>query len=132
MILLFIAVSLLLVATLILFYFPWREGAKVDQDGLNRMLYQARLQELEDENSGSSQSMVVELQRTLLADSREATVITRRPLRRWVLLPGALMLVLMSLGIFFHDSDFDQLMRWQRAQRQLCGIQQSVHRAKRK
>ncbi len=90
-----------------------------DRDSLNRTLYQTRLDELaQEDNVVDREAMVVELQRTLLADIPDATPAKVRPLGRWVLLPGAVALVLLSCGIFLKTSDIGQVLLWQQAERQ--------------
>lgn len=114
-----IALLLLLSGALALLYFPWKDGGGSDRDTLNRAFYQARLQELEQENPDTRGDMVVELQRTLLADIPGSTSVAAKPLSRWVLLPGALALVLLSAGIYLKTSDIGQIMLWQQAEYQL-------------
>lgn len=110
---------LMLAGALALLYFPWQGEAAADRDSLNRTLYQTRLDELaQEDNVVDREAMVVELQRTLLADIPDATPAKVRPLGRWVLLPGAVALVLLSCGIFLKTSDIGQVLLWQQAERQ--------------
>lgn len=96
----------MLAGALALLYFPWQGKAAADRDSLNRTLYQTRLDELaQEDNVADREAMVVELQRTLLADIPDVTPAKVRPLSRWVLLPGAAALVLLSSGIFLKTSD---------------------------
>ncbi|HGH5397494.1 TPA: c-type cytochrome biogenesis protein CcmI [Raoultella planticola] len=113
---LFILPALLLLAgALAVLYFPWQGKVAVDRDTLNRALYQSRLQELDQDNTAAREAMVVELQRTLLADIPVAGPPPARPLSRWALLPGALVLMALSSGIFLKTSDFGQVLLWQQA-----------------
>lgn len=110
---------LMLAGALALLYFPWQGKAAADRDSLNRTLYQTRLDELaQEDNVADREAMVVELQRTLLADIPDVTPAKVRPLSRWVLLPGAAALVLLSSGIFLKTSDIGQVLLWQQAERQ--------------
>lgn len=110
---------LMLAGALALLYFPWQGGTAADRDSLNRTLYQTRLDELaQEDNVVDREAMVVELQRTLLADIPDATPAKVRPLGRWMLLPGAVALVLLSCGIFLKTSDIGQVLLWQQAERQ--------------
>jgi cytochrome c-type biogenesis protein CcmI len=110
---------LMLAGALALLYFPWQGETAADRDSLNRTLYQTRLDELaQEDNVVDREAMVVELQRTLLADIPDATPAKVRPLGRWVLLPGAVALVLLSCGIFLKTSDIGQVLLWQQAERQ--------------
>ncbi len=69
-----------------------QQKTAVDRNDINRSLYQSRLRELEQERTDSNEAMIVELQRTLLADISPQERTTRvRPLSRWLLLPGRCM-----------------------------------------
>ncbi|WP_163893148.1 c-type cytochrome biogenesis protein CcmI, partial [Proteus mirabilis] len=79
---------------------------------INRSLYQSRLRELEQEHTDSNEAMIVELQRTLLADISPQEQTRVRPLSRWLLLPGALLLVFVSGGLYLKTSDVGQVLLW--------------------
>ncbi|WP_434640650.1 c-type cytochrome biogenesis protein CcmI [Klebsiella sp. I138] len=113
---------LVLTGALVLLYFPWQGKGAQDRDSLNRALYQVRLEELAQDSSAEREALVIELQRTLLTDIPDATAVKIRPLSRWVLLPGALALVLLSVGLFLKTSDIGQVLLWQQAQRQYPGL----------
>ncbi|MDJ1656923.1 c-type cytochrome biogenesis protein CcmI, partial [Raoultella sp. Ech2A] len=121
-----IVAALLLAGALALLYLPWQEKGAMDRDRLNRALYRSRLEELEQENGAHREALVVELQRTLLADIPESDARAPRPLGRRVLLPGALALVCLSGGLFLKTSDFGQVMLWQQAQRHYPALLQQV------
>jgi len=118
--------ALLLAGALVLFYFPWQGKGATDRDTLNRALYQSRLRELEQERADGNEAMVVELQRTLLADIPSQGQQNARPLSRWVLLPGALLLALLSIGMYVKTSDFGQVLLWQQAERHYPALLQQV------
>jgi len=118
---------LMLAGALALLYFPWQGKAAADRDSLNRTLYQTRLDELaQEDNVADREAMVVELQRTLLADIPDVTPAKVRPLSRWVLLPGAAALVLLSSGIFLKTIDIGQVLLWQQAERQTPALLRQV------
>lgn len=121
-----IVAALLLAGALALLYLPWQEKGAIDRDRLNRALYRSRLEELEQENGATREALVVELQRTLLADIPESDARAPRPLGRRVLLPGALVLVCLSGGLFLKTSDFGQVLLWQQAQRHYPALLQQV------
>lgn len=119
---LFLALALaVLVVALAVFCFPWQGSGAVDRNTLNRIFYQSRLQELAQEKSGRDE-MVVELQRNLLADIPQQSAPPPRPLSRWWLLPGALGLVIVSVGIFMRTSDIYQVVHLQQAERQFPAL----------
>ena len=124
--LLVVIVALLLAGALGLLYFPWSGKGAVDRDALNRALYQSRLQELAQERGEDNPALVVELQRTLLTDIPPQAQPGERPLRRWALLPGALLLVVLSLGLYLKTSDIGQVLLWQQAERHFPALLQQV------
>ncbi|STT48274.1 cytochrome c heme lyase subunit CcmH [Klebsiella pneumoniae] len=124
--LLVVIVALLLAGALGLLYFPWSGKVAVDRDALNRALYQSRLQELAQERGEDNPALVVELQRTLLTDIPPQAQSGERPLRRWALLPGALLLVVLSLGLYLKTSDIGQVLLWQQAERHFPALLQQV------
>ncbi|MCE0489304.1 c-type cytochrome biogenesis protein CcmI [Pantoea sp. Mb-10] len=118
-----ITVIVLLAAALTLFLAAgWRQRAAHpdDRDRLNTAFYQQRLRELtRDEEEGvvgERDEMVRELQHTLLADVPDRDAVNARPTRRWVLLPGALVLVVLSLGMYLHVGGVTQFASWKSVQ----------------
>lgn len=124
--LLVVIVALLLAGALGLLYYPWPGKGAVDRDALNRVLYQSRLQELAQERGEDNPALVVELQRTLLTDIPPQAQPGERPLSRWALLPGALLLVVLSLGLYLKTSDIGQVLLWQQAERHYPALLQQV------
>ena len=124
--LLVVIVALLLAGALGLLYYPWPGKGAVDRDALNRVLYQSRLQELAQERGEDNPALVVELQRTLLTDIPPQAQPDERPLSRWALLPGALLLVVLSLGLYLKTSDIGQVLLWQQAERHYPALLQQV------
>lgn len=124
MTLFWIVLAALLTAALLLFLVAgWRSDRLTapDRDALNKAFYQQRLAELEqDEAQGvidARQTMVQELQQTLLNDIPAAPAAApARPLGRWVLLPGALLLVIVSLGCYLKTGGLPGLIAWKQVQ----------------
>lgn len=117
-----VLIGLLAAALLLLLVAGWRSARQVpvDRDTLNKTFYQQRLHELEqDEAQGviaARQPMVQELQQTLLTDIPSSSSQPARPLGRWVLLPGAFLLVIISLGCYLKTGSLPGLIAWQQVQ----------------
>ena len=114
---------LLVAACVLLLAAGWRERntSGWDRDTLNKAFYQQRLQDLaQDEEQGvvaERAEMVRELQQNLLTDIPEPTQkVIKRPLSRWVLLPGVLVIVLVSGGFYLKTGGLLSLMHWQQVQ----------------
>lgn len=102
-----------------------------DRDQLNQVFYHQRLQELEeDEGQGvvaDRPEMVRELQETLLLDIPQQTSPPQaRQISRWVLLPGAVILILVSLGVYFKTGGLQQVMVWQQVKNELPALRAQV------
>lgn len=121
---LFLIVAALLLGAIVLLYFPWPSRNDVNHDALNRAFYHSRLREIEQEAPQDRDAMVVELQRTLLSDIPETASPTSRPQSRWLLLPGALALVVISLGVFLKTTDIGEVLTLRLAQNELRGLVQ--------
>lgn len=115
----FIAVVLLLAGALGLLYFPWSTRDGVDRDTLNRDFYHSRLQEIDRDDPAGREAMVAELQRTLLTDIPSEAPVAARASRRTLLLPGALALVVISVGVFLKTTDIGELASLRLAQNAL-------------
>lgn len=117
-----ILLVLLMVAGM-LFVMPilnYRDGIdSVDRNVVNTQLYQRRLHELsQDEEQGVVADhgiMVQELQHNLLNDVPTLLKINDRPINLWGLLPGVILLIVISLGIYIKTGVFNQVLDWQRA-----------------
>lgn len=122
MTLFWLIVALLLVAATALFILPMLKGpnkkADADRDALNKAFYQQRLNELEvDEALGvisERDVMVAELQHNLLEDI-PAKKDTRQSGRvsRAALLPGVVLLCVVSIGLYMHTGAMTQVSQWQ-------------------
>ncbi|WP_437613793.1 c-type cytochrome biogenesis protein CcmI [Erwinia sp. V71] len=128
-----LTLGLLLVAAsaLLLLAGRRRQHSRVDErDALNKTFYQQRLQELEQDEAlgvvAERGVMVQELQQTLLTDIPQATTLQARPLSRWVLVPGVLAILVVSLGAYLKVGGLPQLMLWQQVKSQFPALQARV------
>ncbi|HBT30949.1 MAG TPA: c-type cytochrome biogenesis protein CcmI, partial [Erwinia persicina] len=84
----------------------------------------------EDEGQGvvaDRPEMVRELQETLLLDIPQQTSPPQaRQISRWVLLPGAVILILVSLGVYFKTGGLQQVMVWQQVKNELPALRAQV------
>ncbi len=114
-----ITLIILLVAASALFLSAgWRQrqASSGDRDRLNTDFYQQRLRELaRDEEEGvvsERPEMVRELQQTLLTDVPNERAARIHHSSRWVLLPGLIVLVLVSVGFYLKTGGLAQLAGW--------------------
>lgn len=102
----------------------------VDRDTLNKTFYHQRLKELEEDEEqgvvGERPEMVRELQQTLLLDIPQDEEGRERSVGRWVLVPGVLVLILVSLGFYFKTGGFAQVLSWQQVQNDLPALRAQV------
>ncbi|MEQ9885601.1 c-type cytochrome biogenesis protein CcmI [Pectobacterium zantedeschiae] len=115
MMLLTTIIVLSLIALSALLLAPWSSRREYDRDAINRALYHDRLRELTADvaNEQDRAQLVEELQHTLLQDIPDGTTVQQRPLSHWVLLPGVLLLVIVSLGVFWQTSAINRVQEWQ-------------------
>lgn len=99
-----IVLSLMALSALLLA--PWSSRGEYDRDAINQALYRDRVRELTADvaNEQERAQLVEELQHTLLQDIPDGAKAQQRPLNRWILLPGMLLLVMVSLGVFWKTS----------------------------
>lgn len=114
-----ITLIILLVAASALFLSAgWRQrqATSGDRDRLNTDFYQQRLRELaRDEEEGvvaERPEMVRELQQTLLTDVPNEHAARIHSSSRWVLLPGLIVLLLVSVGFYLKTGGLAQLAGW--------------------
>ncbi|KGT90954.1 c-type cytochrome biogenesis protein CcmI [Enterobacter cancerogenus] len=114
-----ITLIILLVAASALFLSAgWRQrqATSGDRDRLNTDFYQQRLRELaRDEEEGvvaERPEMVRELQQTLLTDVPNEHAARIHSSSRWVLLPGLIVLILVSVGFYLKTGGLAQLAGW--------------------
>lgn len=114
-----ITAIVLLLAVIALLFIPW-SSRHFSRDALNRAFYQDRLAELEQDNGPASRAdreqMKVELQRRLLHDIPDVSPETIvRPLGRVALVSAALVLVIVSVGVYLKISNIQRVQEWQQA-----------------
>ena len=116
---LWLSICILLLAAIALFLTSgWRAGKDTSnqRDQLNKTFYRQRLNELEqDEQQGvvaERQEMITELQQTLLTDIPDQQHQVSRTTGRWVLWPGVVVLVVVTLGMYLKTGGLAQVMQW--------------------
>lgn len=129
---LWLTILALLVAACLLLVLAWRrDSASVaDRDTLNQTFYHQRLHELEEDEAqgviGERPQMVRELQQTLLLDVPPQSAIGERQASPWVLLPGVLILLTVSLGFYLKTGGLSQVVAWQQVQHELPALRAQV------
>ncbi|MFJ5448401.1 c-type cytochrome biogenesis protein CcmI [Pectobacterium carotovorum] len=115
MMLLIATIVLSLIALSALLLAPWSSRGEYDRDAINQALYRDRLRELTVDvaNEQERAQLVEELQHTLLQDIPGGAKAQQRPLNSWVLLPGVLLLVIVSLGVFWKTSAVNRVQELQ-------------------
>lgn len=120
---LWISIILLLAAASALFLgagWRQRQANDTDRDRLNTDFYHQRLRELEEDESqgviGERETMVSELQQTLLTDVPQHDAAPSRTSSRLVLLPGVVVLVAASLGMYLKSGGLAQVASWMQVQ----------------
>ncbi len=113
-------IVLLALACMLLVLPARRHGryAAVTRDDLNTEFYQRRLEELsQDEAQGLVDERplhIEELQQNLLADIPRVQPVVQRPITLWMLTPGVVVLVVITLGLCAWTGAVPQVWRWQR------------------
>jgi cytochrome c-type biogenesis protein CcmI len=107
-----------------------KQGAATSRDALNKALYQDRLHELEqDEAQGvvaERPVLVKELQQNLLNDIPGQQDVQTKQITRWALVPGVLLLVVVTLGFYLKTGGLAQVMDWQQVQAQMPELRARV------
>ncbi len=124
-------VIVLLLASAALLLLPALANSKQSntpsRDALNKALYQDRLTELEQQGLLAEQpEWSRELQQTLLDDIPNQPATAVRPINRYALLPGLLLLVLVSVGLYLKTGSRDQVIAWQQVKAQLPELRQRL------
>ncbi|CNC05853.1 c-type cytochrome biogenesis protein CcmI [Yersinia similis] len=100
------------------------------RDELNKAIYRDRLSELaEDEAQGvvaERPELVKELQQNLLTDIPQQLGEAKPPINRWVLLPGVLVLVVVSVGLYLKTGGLGQVTAWHHVAAQLPELRARV------
>lgn len=101
-----------------------------DRDKLNTTFYHQRLRELEEDEAqgvvGERAEMIRELQQTLLMDIPAGVKRDGRSIGRWVLIPGVVILFVLSIGLYFKTGSYNKVVDWQRATSELPALRAQV------
>lgn len=107
-----------------------KESTAASRDALNKAFYQDRLNELEqDERQGvvaERSEMIGELQQNLLNDIPRQQEDRARPINRWVLLPGVLLLVVVAVGLYLKTGGWVQVRAWHQVESQMPELRKRV------
>lgn len=99
--------------------------ADIDRDEINKAYYEQRLVELNnDEEQGviaEREVMVAELQHNLLEDIPAAggAIAKPAPLNQVLLIPGVLLLLVVSLGLYLYSGGLGQVTQWQQVMKEM-------------
>ncbi|EKN3979580.1 c-type cytochrome biogenesis protein CcmI [Yersinia enterocolitica] len=100
------------------------------RDELNKAIYQDRLSELaEDEAQGVVEQrpeLIQELQQNLLTDIPHESTEDTSPINRWVLLPGVVILVVVSVGLYVKTGGLAQVQAWHQVEAQMPELRARV------
>lgn len=100
------------------------------RDELNKAIYQDRLSELaEDEAQGVVEQrpeLIQELQQNLLTDIPQQSSEHASPINRWVLLPGVVILVVVSVGLYLKTGGLSQVQAWHQVEAQMPELRARV------
>ncbi|MGB8665439.1 MAG: c-type cytochrome biogenesis protein CcmI, partial [Serratia inhibens] len=107
-----------------------KQGTATSRDALNKAFYQDRLNELEqDEEQGvvaERPELVKELQQNLLNDIPGQQDVQTKPINPWMLVPGVLLLVVVTLGFYLKTGGLAQVMDWRQVQAQMPELRARV------
>lgn len=103
--------------------------AETSRDAINKAYYQQRLNELsDDEDQGvvtDRETLVAELQHNLLEDIPEGqSQSAQAPFNKMTLVPGVLLLVVVSLGLYLNTGGLAQVMQWQQVMKEMPELRQ--------
>ncbi|WP_431225591.1 c-type cytochrome biogenesis protein CcmI [Serratia sp. L9] len=107
-----------------------KESEAASRDTLNKAFYQDRLSELEqDEEQGvvaERPELVKELQQNLLNDIPGQQQEPARPINRWALLPGVVVLVVVAVGFYLKTGGLAQVTAWHQVESQMPELRARV------
>lgn len=107
-----------------------KESTAASRDALNKAFYQDRLGELEqDEQQGvvaERPAMIRELQQNLLNDIPRQQEGQGRPINRWALVPGVLVLAVVAVGLYLKTGGLVQVRAWHQVESQLPELRKRV------
>ena len=100
------------------------------RDDLNKAIYQDRLSELAaDEAQGVVEQrpeLIQELQHNLLTDIPQEPTEEASPINRWFLLPGVVILVVVSVGLYVKTGGLAQVQAWHQVEAQMPELRTRV------
>ena len=100
------------------------------RDDLNKAIYQDRLSELAaDEAQGVVEQrpeLIQELQHNLLTDIPQEPTEEASPINRWFLLPGVVILVVVSVGLYVKTGGLAQVQAWHQVEAQMPELRARV------
>ncbi len=100
------------------------------RDALNKAFYQDRLSELEqDEQQGvvaERPELVKELQQNLLNDIPAEQTVQAKPINRWALVPGVVLLLAVTVGFYLKTGGLAQVLDWRLVQAQMPELRERV------
>ncbi|MBW5817875.1 c-type cytochrome biogenesis protein CcmI [Yersinia kristensenii] len=109
---------------------PETNSPVTTRDELNKAIYQDRLSELaEDEAQGVLEQrpeLIQELQQNLLTDIPPESTENVSPINRWVLLPGVVILVVVSVGLYLKTGGLPQVQAWHQVEAQMPELRARV------
>ncbi|WP_312631623.1 c-type cytochrome biogenesis protein CcmI [Pantoea piersonii] len=107
-----------------------RQSSEADRDRLNTDFYHQRLRELEEDEAqgviGERATMVSELQQTLLTDIPQQGAAPSRASSRLALLPGVVVLIAVSLGMYLKSGGLAQVAGWMQVQQDYPALRARV------
>lgn len=107
-----------------------RQASEADRDRLNTDFYHQRLRELEEDEAqgviGERATMVSELQQTLLTDIPQQGAAPSRASSRLALLPGVVVLIAVSLGMYLRSGGLAQVAGWMQVQQDYPALRARV------
>ncbi|MES4613745.1 MAG: c-type cytochrome biogenesis protein CcmI [Ewingella sp.] len=128
-----LTIVVMLIIALALFLVPVMRRDRAEhtsRDALNKAFYQHRLSELEqDEEQGvvdERPQHIRELQENLLSDIPEEQQRAAQPIGRWTLVPGALLLVLVTLGFYLYSGGLTQVSAWNNVMQRMPDLRHRV------
>lgn len=128
-----LTVVVMLIIALALFLVPVMrrdEAEYTSRDALNKAFYQHRLNELEqDEQQGvvdERPQHIRELQENLLSDIPEGQPRAEQPIGRWTLVPGVLLLVLVTLGFYLYSGGLTQVSAWNNVMQRMPDLRHRI------
>ncbi|MCP3290934.1 c-type cytochrome biogenesis protein CcmI, partial [Aeromonas hydrophila] len=116
--------ALLALVSLALVLPLWRGEGKqsISRSALNKQLYRQRLLEIGEEREqgvlAEEQDSLIELQRSLLDDIPDVEQ-TARGGKSMIWIPGVLVLLVVSLGLYYKLGSWQEVSRWQDANSRL-------------